>query len=130
MKCNPAQPQTPINVGAYPVSDKIIFVVWDKPLSDGYRTKVTVDDGGQNPTSLTAEQRFGNVRLYEIFGLTADTYYTVSVELECTDHRGTFSQPATTVVTTLPAGKLIWKLFGQVNSITIWLRVIMQYKLK
>ncbi len=47
VKSNPAQPQTPINVGAYPVSDKIIFVVWDKPLGDGYMTKVTVDDGGK-----------------------------------------------------------------------------------
>ncbi len=55
MKRDPAQPQIPINVGAYPVSDKIIFVVWDKPLGDGYRYKVTVDDGGQNRTSVTAE---------------------------------------------------------------------------
>ncbi len=102
VKCNPAKPQTPINAGAYPVSDKIIFVVCDKPLGDGYRTKVTVDDGGQNRSSVTVEQGFGNVRLHETFGLTADTYYTVSVELECKDHLGTFSQPATTDVTILP----------------------------
>ncbi len=128
VKCNPAQPQTPINVGAYPVSVKIIFVVWDKPLGDGYRTKATVDDGGQNRTSVTARQGFGNVRLHEIFGLTADANYTVSVELECKDHRGTFSQPATTAVTILPAGKLIWKLFGQVkfnnHSFTVPMKVL------
>ncbi len=128
VKCNPAHPQTPINVGAYQVSDKIIFVVWDKPLGDGYRTKVTVDDCGKKRTSVTAEQGFGNVRLHEIFGLTADTNYTVSVELECKDHRGTFSQPATTVLTNLPAGKLIWELFGQVkfnnNSFTVPMKVL------
>ncbi len=92
VKRDPAQPQIPINVGAYPVSDKIIFVVWDKPLGDGYRYKVTVDDGGQSRTSVTAEQGFGNVRLHEIFGLTADTNYTVSVELECKDHGATFAR--------------------------------------
>ncbi len=115
VKCNAAKPQIPINVGAYPVSDKIILVVWDKPLGDGYRYKVTVDDGGQNRTSVSGEQGFGNAGLHEIFLLTEDTNYTVSVQLECKDHRGTFSQPATTVVTTLPAGKLIWRLFGQVK---------------
>ncbi len=86
-----------------------------------------MDDGGQSRTSLTAEQGFGNVWLHEIFGLTADTNYTVSVELECTDHRGTFSQPAMTDVTILPAGKLIWKLFGQVkfnnHSFTVPMKV-------
>ncbi len=92
VKRDPAQPQIPINVGAYPVSDKIIFVVWDKPLGDGCRYKVTVDDGGQSRTSVTAEQGIGYVRLQEIFGLTVDTNYTVSVELECKDHRGTFAR--------------------------------------
>ncbi len=87
VKRDPAQPQTPINV-----SDKIIFVVWDKPLGGGYRYKVTVDDGGQNHTSVIAEQGFGNVRLHDMFGLTADTYYTVSVELECKAHRATFAR--------------------------------------
>ncbi len=92
MKRDPAQPQIPINVGATPVSDKIIFVVWDKPHGNGFRYKFTVDDGGQNRSSVTAEQGFGNERLHEIFGLTADTNYTVSVELECKDHRGTFAR--------------------------------------
>ncbi len=100
-------PQTPINIGAYPLSDKILFVVWDKPLGDGYMYKVTVDDGGQNSTSVTGDQGFGNVGLREIFGLNADTNYRVSVVLECRSHQGTFSQAATTTVTTLPAGEPI-----------------------
>ncbi len=107
VQCHPAQPQSPINVGAYPLSDKIMLVVWDKPLGDGYTYKVTVDDGGQNRSSVTGEHGFGNAGFQEIFGLTADTNYTVSVELECKDNPGTFSQPTRTNVTTLPAGKPI-----------------------
>ncbi len=103
----PCTTSKPNNVGAYPLSDKILLVAWDKPLGDGYTYKVTVDGGGQNRSSVTGEHGFGNAGFQEIFGLTADTNYTVSVELECKDNPGTFSQPATTNVTTLPAGKPI-----------------------
>ncbi len=40
MQCNSAQPQRPINVGAYPLSDKIMLVVRDKPLVMVTRTKL------------------------------------------------------------------------------------------
>ncbi len=107
VKCNPAQPQAPINIGAYAVSDKTILVVWDKPLGGGYMYKVKVDNGGQNHTLFTGEQGFGNAGLKEIFGLNAATNHTVSVELECKNNPGTSSQPVTTAVTTLSAGKPI-----------------------
>ncbi len=107
VKCNPAQPQTPINVVAYPVSDQIMLVAWDKPLGNGYMYKVIVNDGGQNHTLLTGEQGFGNAGLQEVVGLNAATNYTVSVELECKNNPGTSSQPVTTAVTTLSAGKPI-----------------------
>ncbi len=57
VKCNPAQPPTPINVGAYPVSDKIIFVVWDKPLGDGKLIWKLFGQGKFNNHSFTVPMK-------------------------------------------------------------------------
>ncbi len=58
-------------------------------------------------STLNGKQGFGNAGFQAFFGLTADSSYTVSVELECKDNPGTFSQPTTTNVTTYPASKPI-----------------------
>ncbi len=98
-------PQSPTYVGAYAVSDTRIMVVWDKPLGDGYKYKVTVNKTSQNPQIKTGEQGFGNAGLEQFFGLTPKTNYTLSVQFECKDNPGKFSPAATTDVKTLDSGK-------------------------
>ncbi len=99
-------PKTPINVGAYAISDQRIAVVWDKSLGYDYKYKVTVEAPGKQPKTETGLQGFGNAGFSEIIGLTPDTNYTVSVELECKAHLGVFSPKATTYEKTLANGKL------------------------
>ncbi len=103
--CN-QPPQNPIHVGAYAISSTRVAVVWDKPIGGGYKYKVAAKSPGQSPITGRGEQGFGNAGFYELFGLTPKTNYSVSVQLECNDNPGKFSQAATTFVMTLISGKI------------------------
>ncbi len=59
VSCNQAQPQEPTNVGAYPISNKMIMVVWDTLLGGAYKYTVTVNEAGYNSQTKAGEQGWG-----------------------------------------------------------------------
>ncbi len=94
-------PKPPENVGGFALSDKSIFVSWDKPLGDGYKYTVSVDA----EEKAKGVHGFGNAGFVQISGLAQGKAYTVKVKLECANNAGTFSEEKSAQVTTLATGK-------------------------
>ncbi len=99
-----SHPERPTNVGAFAISDKSIFVVWDKELGDSYNYKVTVDAAGTVKQEKSGDQGFGNAGLVQISGLTEKSQLTVTVQLACKDTPTEYTQARKVIVTTLATG--------------------------
>ncbi len=99
-------PPLPTNVQAYPVTSQQIIAYWSKPVGVGYTSKVVVSKGDAVKSSSTKDRGVSPALAEGITGLDADTNYTVSVYLSCTDQKDTFSNAITTTVKTFPTGRV------------------------
>ncbi len=97
-------PPRPLNVGVYAISDTSIFVVWDKPLGNGYGYHISIQEAGTEVQSSRGNQGFGNAGFVQINGLTADSQYTATVQLMCTEEPNALSLDEMVLVRTLQVG--------------------------
>ncbi len=97
-------PPRALNFGAYAISDKSIFVVWDKPLGNGYGYHISIQQAGTEVQSASGVHGFGNAGFVQISGFTADNQYTATVQLMCTEEPSILSQNEMVLVRTLQVG--------------------------
>ncbi len=100
----PNPPPQPLNVGVYAISDTSIFVVWDKPLGNGYGYHISIQEAGTEVQSNSGNQGFGNAGFVQIKGLTAESQYTATVQLMCTEEPNALSLNEMVLVRTLQVG--------------------------
>ncbi len=88
------------------LTDTQILLIWNKPLGDGYKFKITTFIGAAVVKTTEGFMSYGSIGAVVVTGLQPNQPYTFKVQHDCVYTPGTSSTQKTRTGTTLNPGKL------------------------